>query len=346
MNEARTPTLEEKVAFLSRPGSWQDGEVVVRETRTSFVFLVGERAYKLKRPIADRLLDFRTLEARRRNAEEEVRLNRRLAPPVYLGTLPLTLRDDGRLQVGVEGRVVDWLVAMQRLPRDLFLDRMIDRRAVGRDAVVALGRRLARFYAAAEPVRPDPGAVLADFAASIAGAAEALQEPAFDLPPERVRNLAGRQAALLADRAPEIRARIAGGILREGHGDLRPEHVFLGDPPAVIDCLEFSRALREGDPFDEVAYLGLECARLGADWIGPLLEGELAAGFGHAPSEQLLGLYRAHRAFLRAHFAMRHLLDPVPREPAKWRPLAEAYLAAAEAALGQESSRSTIEPPS
>jgi aminoglycoside phosphotransferase family enzyme len=121
--------------------------------------------------------------------------------------------------------------------------------------------------------------------------------------------------------------------LCEGHGDLRPEHIGLDGTPVVIDCLEFNRALREVDPFDELAFLDLECRLLGADWIGPRLIAHCALALGDTPAPQVMALYTAHRALVRARLALAHLLDAQPRTPERWKPQARRYVEAAQAAL-------------
>jgi aminoglycoside phosphotransferase family enzyme len=119
----------------------------------------------------------------------------------------------------------------------------------------------------------------------------------------------------------------------DGHGDLRPEHVCLLQPPVVIDCLEFNAAMRQVDPFDEVGYLGLECGMAGAPWIAArLLEG-CATALGDRPHPALQQLYIAQRAMLRARLALAHLLDPVPRTPDRWPVRARRYIERATAAL-------------
>ena len=130
--------------------------------------------------------------------------------------------------------------------------------------------------------------------------------------------------------APRIGQRIADGLVVEGHGDLRPEHVHLGSPVQIIDCLEFNRAMRIVDPYDEINYLGLECAMLGVPWIRGVLLDMLATRIGHPPSRSLLALYGGFRALLRARLCMAHLLEPPVRHPGKWKPLALSYIALAK----------------
>ncbi len=122
----------------------------------SWVFLTEEHAYKLKKPIHYNGIDFTTVARRRHNCEEEVRLNRRLAPAVYLGVLPLTCEPNGELALNGGGGVVDWLVQMRRLPAEHMLDVVLaeSRVAVEEAAIRAAAGHLARFYvnAPAEPV--------------------------------------------------------------------------------------------------------------------------------------------------------------------------------------------------
>jgi aminoglycoside phosphotransferase family enzyme len=140
-----------------------------------------------------------------------------------------------------------------------------------------------------------------------------------------------RVEALLVRWRPAIEKRIAAGWIVEGHGDLRPEHVCLTEPPRIYDCLEFDRDMRLLDPYDEVGYFGLECAFVGADWIRPLALAELETVIGHRPDPRLEATYAAFRAVLRARICMAHLLDAVPMEPGRWPAEARRYLAVAAA---------------
>jgi aminoglycoside phosphotransferase family enzyme len=329
--DGATPPLRTKVAFLSSPAAYRGVEVVdARETHMAWVFLVGERVYKLKKPVRYPFLDYGTLEARRRICNEEVRLNRRLAPDVYLGVARLTVEDDGSLAVNGEGRIVDWLVEMRRLPDTLMLDYAIKSGTVSPHAVEAVADRLARFYREASPVNVDPAEQIARFTRELDKSREVFAEREFN-------SLAGRGLKILTqlqdllNHAPEIVTdRVAAGRFIEAHGDLRPEHVCLSDPPVIIDCLEFSRDLRLVDPFDELSYLSMECAVLGARWIGPVLIERCATSLGDRPSERLLAFFTAYRASFRARQALAHLLELAPRTPEKWIPLARVYLDEAE----------------
>ncbi len=324
-------SIDDKLAHLSSPEAYcpSPAEVIVKQTHMSLVFIAGDRVYKLKKPVRYPYLDFRSLAARERNCREEVRLNRRLAPDVYLEIAALTDEGEGRLVIGGSGRVVDWLVVMQRLPERLLLDHAIGTGRVSREDIVAVADVLVAFYRSEPPADLSPAAYVEQFAREQIIYERVLAEARFDLDGQHLASILARVRAGLTDEVSLLEERVRAGRIREGHGDLRPEHVCLTRPPVIIDCLEFSRPLRLIDPFDEVTYLGLECDLMGAPWISPLVRQRLADGLNDDPSHRVVGFYRAYRACLRARLALAHLLDPHPRQPDKWQPLARRYLSLA-----------------
>ncbi|UCG98271.1 MAG: hypothetical protein JSW31_03950 [Burkholderiales bacterium] len=317
-------SLLEKAALLSRPATYGPGvtEVETVETHMSLLFLAGPTVYKLKKPVVYPFLDFSTLAARERSCRDELRLNRRLAPDVYLGLSRITREAGGTLALDGDGEVVDWLVRMRRLPAGRTLDRLITAGTVTAAQVDAVAAVLARFYAGAERGRLDAHGYVEQLRSehaisrAVIGAFEdGLARTLLD----DVQRFLDQDQALL-------RARVANGRIVDGHGDLRPEHVWLNTPPLVIDCLEFNQRLRQVDPFDEITYLGLECARLGAPWIGQRLLQRLSAALDDAIDPRLVRFYARYRACVRARLALAHLDEPSPREPQRWQPLARAYL--------------------
>jgi aminoglycoside phosphotransferase family enzyme len=324
-------STDDKVRFLSSREAYarHARAVVVKQTHMSWIFIADDRVYKLKKPVHYPFLDFRPLAAREKNCREEVRLNRRLAPDVYLGVVPLTLEQDGRLEIAGSGDVIDWLVEMRRLPEELMLDHAILAHTIepdrtGRlDAVVDL---LAGFYKTCSPAEISASAYVEQFAREHAINEAVLSDPRFDLDGAEVNDALARVRHGLEDDTAGLEARVKRGFIVEGHGDLRPEHICLSDPPVIIDCLEFSYALRLLDPFDELGYLTLECAMLDAASVGErIFEGCVEALHG-LPSPALLDFYWTYRACLRARIALAHLLEPNPRTPEKWVPLARRYL--------------------
>ena len=327
------------VRFLRDPATHGGGfeAVEVKETSKSWVFLTPDNVYKLKKPVENHFQDLRLLAAREANCRTEVRLNRRLAPEVYLGVVPITREASGALALAGEGDVVDWLVHMRRLSADRMLDRIILNGAADtqetRDRLTRLANSLIDFYRDAPAAELTGQDYVRLFEEEQAKNRAVLEDARFARDLGSLDDLLARFDDLLAVAHGDLERRVRDGRIVDGHGDLRPEHVCLVDPPVVIDCLEFSERLRMIDPFDELVYLGLECAVIGA----PAIQGELvercAAGLGDRPSVAVLRLYEAYRAFLRARQGLAHLLVPAPREPAKWMPKALGYIGVADRAL-------------
>lgn len=325
------PTPEAKVGFLSRPEAYRPvpDEVIRRETHMSWVFLVGDRVYKLKKPVRFPYLDFSTLALREAACRAELRLNRALAPDIYLDVLPLVETGAG-LSLGGAGTPIDWLVCMTRLDERGMLECMIGEWRVEIPQLDRLVATLAQFYHAATPVFLSPQVYLADWKRSLAYNRRILLDARFNMPTGLVRRIDCAQRIFLERCGDLIAARMRRRRIVEGHGDLRPEHIWLGDKIRIIDCLEFNPRLRVVDPFDEVAFLSLECERLGAAWVGAYIERRMKRMLRDGPVEELFTFYRCHRAMLRARLAIAHLLEEHPRTPEKWPRLARIYLKLAE----------------
>ncbi|MDH3264680.1 MAG: hypothetical protein OEM24_11860 [Paracoccaceae bacterium] len=332
--QPEVPGEAEKVAFLARAESYahRPAAVEVVETHMSWVFLAGPRVFKMKKPVRTRFLDFVTLERRRQAVADELRLNRRLARGVYLGARALRLRPGGGLTLGDEGEVVDWLIEMRRLPEERELKDLVEAGRAGPADVDAVAGMLVAFYQSQPAAATTPERYAERYAREHRETAKVLTDPAFGMDGESVAAALSEFEAAHEAARPLLEARVRAGRIVEGHGDLRPEHVFLTEPPVAIDCLEFNEGLRTVDPFDEIAFLGLECARHGADWVYPELRDRLEAGLDDRPEPALLAFYWRYRALLRTRLALLHLSTPGVKHPAKWRPLAERYLGfAAEA---------------
>ncbi len=325
-------TLNQKVDFLSRASAYAHpvAGVVRRETHMSWVFLAGDRAYKLKKPVRFPYLDFSTLARREAACRAELRLNRRLAPDVYLDVVPLTATSRG-LAIGANAAIVDWLVVMRRLDESRTFEQAILQHRIEPWQLDPLAATLVQFYRRAAPVLLPPAVHLRDWHDNLAMNQRVLLDPRLGSPAGLVRRLASVQREFLSRHGEVLAARVRARHIVDGHGDLRPEHIWLGDPIEIIDCLEFNARLRAVDPFDEIAFLSLECERLGAGWAGEYIRRRVVRGLRDGLSEPLFLFYRCHRATLRARLAIAHLMEPNPRTPEKWPRLARAYLAIAAA---------------
>ena len=325
--EANSPTLAEKVAFLSQPTAYAQhvGDVDRRETHMSWVFLAGDKVFKLKKPVRFPYLDFSTLNRREVACRSELSLNRRLAPDVYLDVVALVVSPHG-LSIGGSGVVVDWLVAMRRLDEYWTLERAILESRVKARQIDGLVETLQGFYRHANRVQVSPAAQLRDWQQSLAYNRRVLLDPRFALPFGVIRRINRALSDYLAGRGDALAERARRHRIIDGHGDLRPEHIWLNDTVRIIDCLEFNAQLRAVDYFDEIAYLSLECERLGAAWIGDYITRGVSRALHDAPPPDLFLFYRCHRAMLRARLAIAHLFEPDVRTPEKWPRRARAYL--------------------
>lgn len=325
-------SLTTKVDFLSRPESYPQATDAVQavETHFSWVFLAGTRAYKLKKPVREEFLDFTTLEARRFDCFEELRLNRRLAPDVYLDVVPLTLSDGTALALGGTGPAVDWLVEMRCLPAGQMLDQRIAAGTLEESALRRTVLRLVEFYRSL----PSEPLTAGDYRSRFLHDLQATRD-VFSKAPARLDEAAQASTEVLdsfIQRRPDrFDRRIAEGRIVEGHGDLRPEHVFVGDEvPVFIDCLEFNRGFRILDPVDELSFLAMECERLGAPDVGEQVMATYLSASGDYVPEDLIAFYKGYRACLRAKLAFLHTQDHAVQDPAKWLVRSREYLALAE----------------
>jgi aminoglycoside phosphotransferase family enzyme len=240
----------------------------------------------------------------------------------------LTLTPQG-LRLGGAGEPVDWLVVMRRLDESMTLEHAIltgPLRAAQLDHVVDT---LVAFYRRARPVFVTRATLLRNWHDSLAYNKRVLLAPRLGLPAGLVRRVDRAQQRFLSRRARLIGDRVRERAIIDGHGDLRPEHIWLGDPVTIIDCLEFNARLRAVDPLDEIANLCVECERLGGVWASDHIKRRAIHALRDHVSEQLFTFYRCHRATLRARLTIAHLLEPNPRTPEKWPRRAREYLAIA-----------------
>ncbi|MGH9236296.1 MAG: AAA family ATPase, partial [Acidimicrobiales bacterium] len=235
----------------------------VAETHSAVVFFVGDRAYKLKKPVDLGFLDFRARASREAVCHREVELNRRLSPDVYLGVADV---------LGPDGEVCDHLVVMRRMPQDRRLSTLVERGERVEGHLWDLAHLIASFHSRAErsaaaDAAASPGALAGrwrDNSASLEASVPVVDGTAV----ERVHALAMRY---LDGRHPLFDRRQAEGRACDGHGDLLADDVFcLPDGPRVLDCIEFADELRYGDTLADVAFLAMDLERLGRPELGEL----------------------------------------------------------------------------
>ena len=266
------PLLAALIAAMSRPEFYRERPRTVEliQTHISCVFLAGEMVYKIRKPVRFAFLDYSTLKQRYHFSREEVRLNRRLAPSVYLGVFPVLYQGDGFVlgeQASSLGgpEVAEYAVKMRRLPDDRILERMVRENRAGKADMARIADKLAEFHAGAASdhactyAAPTATwqAVLGNIEECESCVGETLSRQEF----ERIEDFLRRFMEIHRDL---LRERMAQGRVREGHGDLRCEHICLEDGIIVFDCLEFSERLRYCDVASDLAFLAMDLDRLEA----------------------------------------------------------------------------------
>lgn len=305
--ESRPPSAPSRVVEALRdPASYPHtvGNVEVHETHGSIVFLAGDFAYKMKKPIELGFFDYATLEKRMHYCREEVRLNRRLAPSVYLGVAEVREQNgDLALDVtgGGAGRVVEPLVRMRRLSEDVMLNRLLERDALAEDQLESLIRLLVRFYRDADrsPEIDRFGTI-----GTIRGNVEENFEQTRDMGPpfvgSRFAAIRSGQLEFLELRQDVFDQRIAEGWIRDCHGDLRAEHVAFVPDPVVVDCIEFADRIRYGDVASDLAFLKMDLEFLGHLAMARRLIDGYRVAAGDRSLDSVLDFYVSYRSYVRA----------------------------------------------
>ncbi|MBT2188361.1 AAA family ATPase [Sphingobium nicotianae] len=289
------------VAFLGGGSAFEGKRPIRIDTHCASIFLVGDRAWKLKRAVKFGYLDFSTVQKRRAALEAELALNRRTAPQLYLGVQPLTRRADGQLAIGGSGETIDWLLEMHRFPDDALLSHLAERGRLDESMLAGLADRIHALHAMVEPVPSQDGA--ASFRRVVEGNLASMAAYPAVLDPRIVTHF---EAALLEktkEMAPLLDARARQGRVRHCHGDLHLANIArIEGVPTLFDCLEFSAELATIDVLYDLGFLLMDLwhrnLRMEANLVfnryldlSPPDEGGIA----------LLPLFLSVRAAIRAH---------------------------------------------
>ncbi len=320
------------VEFLRQPNAYPDNtsSVELIETHISWVFLTDHFVYKLKKPVRFEFLDFSGVEQRQAACASELKLNRRLSPDVYIDVVPVTLNARECLQLGGAGRAIDWVVKMKRLPADSSLDQLIQHQRLTKKDVDTLATTLARFYGRLPPLTMRAAEYLRGIEHHVRANSDELAKPEYGFDPWLLRRLHAAQMRFIAVAHETLVNRVRDGRIVDGHGDLRPEHIYFTSTPKMIDCLEFSEELRTIDVADELAFLAMECDRLGAEWVGQQIVSTYCATNGDRVASELIEFFKCYRACVRAKVnSLRSRQVPKP-DAAKLITVSGAYLRLAD----------------
>jgi len=306
------------IRALQSPGAFPHpvSSVQLLETHISWVLLTGEFAYKIKKPVDLGFVNFSTLERRRFCCDEEIRLNRRLAPKLYLGVAPIAGTVDAP-RVGGPGDAIEYCVQMKQFPQEALLNRLAAEGKLLPRHVDALSREVAQFHAripAADPAGPfgTPELVAEPIRANFASLEGA--EPASGR--ALIAFLRGWCEQQLEAHRETFAARKRNGFIRECHGDMHLGNMLLeGDEVVIFDCIEFNESLRWIDVMSEVAFCTMDLEDRGRpDLARRFLNGCLEWSGDYA-GLSLFPLYFVYRALVRAKVArLRLAQESLPRD--------------------------------
>jgi aminoglycoside phosphotransferase family enzyme/predicted kinase len=304
VSEAHDTGQDEAMAFLASPASYDasGGTNVVRiDTHGAIVFLVGERAYKLKRAVAFSYLDFSTVAKREAACRAELALNRRTAPELYLAVSAIRCRADGSLGFDGAGETVDWVVVMRQFDQDQLFDRLAGRGALSEAMIVELSRTIAAFHRGAEIVAERGGS--AAMQAQIASDEENLLLAAPSVfGRAECEALVRLWREALARSAALLDARRGDGKVRRCHGDLHLRNICLWHgTPTLFDCIEFSDAIACIDVVYDLAFLLMDLRQRRLDRFANLVLNTYLDAADETDGLAALPLFLSLRAAIRAH---------------------------------------------
>lgn len=329
--------LPESVRFLLAPAVYPHpvGRVELVQTHISYVLLAGDFVYKLKKPVDFGFLDFTTLAKRGYFCAEELRLNRRLCPEIYLEVVSLNRAGDGALSLGGAGGPVEYLLKMVRMPEEGMMPRLIDRGELTAGHLQLIVQRLVPFYRLADDspaVRELGGAEAVRFniEENFQQTADFVGTPALSR--ARFARIKDRSLDFLS-RRERFQARQEAGWIREGHGDLHAANIcFAGDQVHIFDCIEFNRRFRCADVAEDIAFLAMDLDFRGLGELSRHFVAEYARQADDPGVLTMLPFYCCYRAYVRGKISLFTAAEPEVDEVTKEKSLEQAgrYFALAQ----------------
>ncbi len=298
---------------LLKPEIYPDHPRAVKfiETHISLLFLTGNYVYKVKKPVDFGFLDFTTLEKRKFFCEQEVKLNRRLSPTVYLGVVTIA-KEGNRIVLDGKGELVEYAVKMRQIPEELLMDKLLEKKQVTPKMIEAISEKLVKFYFAAETN---------DLIKSFAKPERVKQDTdenfeqtrkyiGMTIPWEVYEEVKNRTDDFFRTKENIFHQRIAADRTRDCHGDLRLEHIFWEDEISIFDCIEFNERFRYTDVAADIAFLAMDLDYHGRQDLSAHLIDTFVGGSGDHGLMEVLDFYKCYRAYVRGKVESFRLDDP------------------------------------
>lgn len=272
------------------------------QTHISYIFLTGELVYKVKKAVDFGFLDFTTLEKRRYFCQEEVRLNRRFSPDVYLEVVPISVAGDA-FRLGDDSEVIEYAVKMRRINEDHMLYRLLETGRVTRDDMKRMGSHLARVYTG----------IKSDEKSWVFGGLDTICKNVVEnfeqtrkfiggpVSKETFESIKSWSLSFLEENAALFEQRVAQGCIKDCHGDLHLEHICMeGENIYIFDCIEFNERFRFGDVASDVAFLSMDLDLNGYPELGRIFVEAYIEASGDSALSRVLQFYKIYRAYVRA----------------------------------------------
>jgi len=313
-----TPFLQK---VLLNPEIYPDHPRAIKfiETHISLLFLTGNYVYKVKKPVDFGFLDFTSLEKRKYFCEQEVTLNRRLSPNIYLGVVRIT-KEGKQIMLGGKGELVEFAVMMKQIPEDFLMDKLLEKKQVTPKMIEAVSEKLVRFYFAAETndliksfARPER--IKQDTDENFDQTEKYIETTISKEIYEEVRN---RTNHFFKTNEAIFHQRITSDQIRDCHGDLRLEHIFWGEEISIFDCIEFNERFRYTDVAADIGFLAMDLDYHGRQDLSEHLVRAFIGESGDQELIEVLDFYKCYRAYVRGKVESFRLDDPhIPEEEKK-----------------------------
>lgn len=322
------PTLVES---LMNPSVYDEkiSSVKLLQTHISWIFLTGRFAYKVKKPVNFEFLDFSTLKRRRFFCEEELRVNRRLCPDLYIGVVPIRKKGD-EIKINGPGKVVEYAVKMRELPQDRMMDRLLQRNEITEEIIDKIAGILAEFHQKADTGRGinQYGSIKMikanwdqNFEQTKELRGNVIESEMFDEIRERINGFMENNHQLFEDRIKNRR-------IRECHGDVHSGNIFVVDNRVYIfDAIEFNKAFSCSDVAAEIAFLAMDLDFHGRRDFSEFFVGRYIEYSGDRELKNLLEFYKCYRAYVRGKVISFRLMDKniTPEEKLETKELCKKY---------------------
>jgi aminoglycoside phosphotransferase family enzyme len=276
----------------------------IRETHISWLIIGQKYAFKIKKPLNLSFLDFSTLKARKYYCEQELRLNKRLEPEMYLNVLPIKKKESS---IGIgddyEGKVIDYAVQMQKKDPDLLMPELLRQHKVTTEDIKRIAHKVAKFHHQTKTVYKDFSLEqhqenFADIKSVYSVLVELTDRPTAQLIPESIDTI----NQFLNEHQQCFQDRVANEMIKDGHGDLHSGNIFLYDPPVIFDCIEFNNDFRQIDMLNEIAFFCMDMEAYGAERFSQLFKDTYLAknpAIRSKAEAQIFKYYKCYRANVR-----------------------------------------------